>query len=127
MTIFYFLLLSYFDNVIHYYVMDFIKKRLFLGFICLHILYHASKDPVYGVWMLKELSRHGYHISPGTLYPILHSLEKEGLLSHYQKNVNGKIRKYYSITESGKSELLRSRKYLKELVDEVGLRNGGNK
>lgn len=104
---------------------SFVNKRLFLGFICLHILYHASKKPFYGLWMIGELSTHGYKISPGTLYPILHSLEKEALISHHLKIVNGKIRKYYSITGSGEIALDESRKYLKELIGEIGLEAEG--
>lgn len=100
---------------------SYIRKRLFQGFICLHILHHAEKHPVFGSWMLEELAHHGYKLSPGTLYPILHALEKEGLLSSYEENVEGKIRRYYIATDSGKIELKESRKYLKELVSEVRL------
>lgn len=98
---------------------DYIRKRLFQGFICLHILHHAEKEPVYGSWMLDELSEHGYRLSPGTLYPILHSLEKEKLLESFEENVGGKIRKYYRATDSGRRELAEARIYLKELVSEV--------
>ena len=104
-----------------------INKRLFQGFICLHILYHAQEEPFYGTWMIEELSTHGYTLSPGTLYPILHTLEKEDLLKHYDKNVKGKIRKYYLITKKGKSELDEAKKYLKELIGEIGLIGGGSK
>lgn len=98
-----------------------VNKRLFQGFICLHILHHASKEPVYGSWMIEELSKHGYKLSPGTLYPILHNLEKEGLIKHYDENVGGKIRKYYVITEAGKKELVEAKRYLAELVNEIGI------
>ncbi|GMQ64939.1 PadR family transcriptional regulator [Vallitalea maricola] len=98
-----------------------ISKRLFQGFICLHILHHASKEPIYGSWMLEELSEHGYKLSPGTLYPILHNLEKEGFINHYNEKVKGKIRKYYSITEEGKKELKESKRYLAELIAEIGV------
>ncbi|MCT4596935.1 MAG: PadR family transcriptional regulator [Vallitalea sp.] len=100
---------------------NYVSKRLFQGFICLHILHHAKKKPFYGSWMLEELSEHGYKLSPGTLYPILHSLEKEGFIEHYDKNVNGKIRKYYIITEEGVNQLNESKKYVSELVAEIGL------
>jgi len=99
----------------------FINKRLFQGFICLHILHHANNEPFYGSWMIEELSTHGYKLSPGTLYPILHSLEKQGLLRHYNQIVGGKMRKYYEITEKGRLELIEAKKYLAELVDEVGV------
>ena len=100
---------------------DSINKRLFLGFIYLHILHHAKKEHFYGLWMIKELSSHGYDLSPGTLYPILHSLEDDGLIFHYKRNVSGKIRKYYKITKYGEKILKDSKIYLKELVSEIGI------
>jgi DNA-binding PadR family transcriptional regulator len=87
----------------------------------MHILYHATVEPVYGNWLIEELAEHGYKLSPGTLYPILHNLEEEELISSYEKNVEGKIRKYYSITDNGKVELIEAKKYLLELVREIGM------
>lgn len=98
---------------------EYVKKRLFQGFVCMHILHHAKEHPVYGSWMVQELARHGYTISYGTLYPILHDLEKEGLLTSSSTAVEGKIRKYYTITSSGESALEELRRYLKELTNEV--------
>jgi len=91
----------------------------FRGFIKLHILHHASKEPVYGTWVIGELDRHGYKLSPGTLYPILHSLEKERLLQSRSETVEGKIRKYYEITPEGKKSLTDAKIKVKELVDEL--------
>ena len=91
----------------------------FLGFVKIHILYHASKEPIYGIEILQELTRHGYHLSPGTLYPTLHRLEREGYLSVEKRVVEGKVRKYYSATERGLAVLGESRKKISELVDEV--------
>ncbi len=105
----------------------YVNKRLFQGFICLHILHHAGVNPFYGSWMIEELSNHGYTLSPGTLYPILHSLEKEGLVKHHVENVKGKIRKYYTITREGKAELDEAKKYLTELVREIGFIGGGSR
>ncbi|HAM63927.1 MAG: PadR family transcriptional regulator [Firmicutes bacterium GWF2_51_9] len=96
-----------------------LRKRLQTGFISLHILHHAQKDPVYGGWLLEELHEHGYNSSPGTLYPILHGMLKEGLLTVEPINVDGKIRKYYSITENGRNELNLALSFLDELVDEI--------
>jgi len=59
---------------------DKITRDFFLGFIRLHILFHASVQPVFGLNMIRELETHGYHLSPGTLYPILHGLERDGFL-----------------------------------------------
>lgn len=94
-------------------------RDFFLGFIKIHILYHASKEPIYGLWLIEELDRHGYKLSPGTLYPILRSLEEKTLLESYQQTVEGKIRKYYKITLKGKEALAEARQKIKELVREV--------
>ena len=96
-----------------------LERKFFLGFVRVHLLYHASKEDIYGVEMIDELRRHGYNISPGTLYPILHSLEKEEILISKPKNVDGKIRKYYRITKNGKKILEDARKKIQELIDEV--------
>lgn len=94
-------------------------KDFFLGFIKIHILYHASRGPIYGVELLEELGRHGYRLSPGTLYPTLHLLAREGYLSVESKVIDGKVRKYYAITEQGLAALDEARKKIAELVDEV--------
>ena len=86
-----------------------ILRKLFLGFIHIHILHHAKTEPFYGSWMIEELKSHGYDMSAGTLYPILHSLEKSNLLSVENRNVDGKIRKYYTITPLGE-EILKDAK-----------------
>jgi PadR family transcriptional regulator PadR len=96
-----------------------IERKFLLGFIKIHILYHASKEPIFGVGIVEELSRHGYYLSPGTLYPTLHRLVKEGYLKQDSKLVGGKVRKYYTITESGLEVLKQSRDKISELVDEV--------
>jgi PadR family transcriptional regulator PadR len=69
--------------------------------------------------MIEELARHGYDLSPGTLYPIFHSLEAAGLLSCEPRAVNGKVRKYYRITDAGRQALAELRPKIRELVDEV--------
>ncbi|HEC76207.1 MAG TPA: PadR family transcriptional regulator [Thermoplasmatales archaeon] len=96
-----------------------LERKFFLGFIRIHLLYHASKSSIYGVEMIEELRRHGYNISPGTLYPILHSLEKEGFLVSESKNVDGKVRRYYRITKKGEKILREAKRKIKELIDEV--------
>ncbi len=98
---------------------DPILRKLFLGFIQVHILHHAKEEPVFGAFMIEELKSHGYDISPGTLYPIFHKLEQAELLSVEDKNVDGKIRKYYSITEKGEQVLTEAKKKAKELVREL--------
>ncbi len=96
-----------------------LDREFFLGFIKIHILYHASKEPIFGVEITEELARHGYSISPGTLYPTLHRLEKEGYLKSSSKAVNGRVRRYYRATAEGKLMLKESKKKIRELVTEV--------
>lgn len=98
---------------------DKVLRKLFLGFIHIHILHHAKEHPIYGVWMLEELREHGYSISSGTLYPILHSMESDGLLIREDRNVDGKIRKYYITTEKGDLVLIEARKKAYELFKEI--------
>ncbi|MGN7176719.1 PadR family transcriptional regulator [Paenibacillus sp. FSL R5-0490] len=98
---------------------DKILRKLFLGFIQIHILHHAKEHPVFGAWMAEELKEHGYSISSGTLYPILHSMESDGLLKQEKKNVDGRIRKYYTTTEKGIMVLEEARKKAYELFKEI--------
>ncbi|MFO8036628.1 MAG: PadR family transcriptional regulator [Anaerolineales bacterium] len=94
-------------------------RDLFLGFIKLHILYHAGQEPIYGVWMMEELAAHGYQLSAGTLYPMLHWLEEEGYLSSEQVVVEGKRRKYYSLTPEGREVLQKGKDKAVELLNEI--------
>lgn len=94
-------------------------RDFFLGFVKIHILHHAAEEPIYGSAMIAELRRHGYELSPGTLYPILHGLEESGYLKREDQLVNGKIRKYYTITDDGRTMLEQARGQIRELVDEV--------
>ena len=96
-----------------------LDREFFLGFIKIHILYHASKEPIFGAEIAEELARHGYKISPGTLYPTLHRLEKEGYLHSRSKVVNGRVRKYYQATVEGMMVLEQSKEKIRELVIEV--------
>ncbi|HBN85823.1 MAG TPA: PadR family transcriptional regulator [Clostridiales bacterium] len=98
-----------------------IMRKLFLGFIQVHILHHAQEEPFYGSWMIDELKNHGYDMSPGTLYPILHNMEEEGILKVEKQNVGGKIRKYYSITSYGVEVFADMKHRIRELVNEVKL------
>jgi DNA-binding PadR family transcriptional regulator len=103
-------------------------RELFLGFIRVHILFHAADGPVYGTALMAELARHGYRIGPGTLYPILHALENAGYLRRETQVVNGRVRKYYRTTPAGRRILTRAQAQLVELANEVlpaGRRLGG--
>jgi DNA-binding PadR family transcriptional regulator len=90
-----------------------------LGFIKIHILHHAEQEPVYGLALIEELRRHDYELSPGTLYPVLHQLAREGYLVVEGRVVGGKVRKYYTITAHGSQTLAEVRHKMRELVDEV--------
>ncbi len=96
-----------------------VLRKLFLGFIQIHILHHAKKEPFFGSWMIEELSNHGYDISAGTLYPILHNLEKSGLLTTEKQIIEGKVRKYYMITPEGEAVLIAAKDKIKELTREL--------
>src|SRR5574341_548205 len=94
-------------------------RDLMLGFVRVHVLYHASKEPIYGSGISAELESHGYRLSWGTLFPLLHSLESEGFLVRDERVVNGKVRKYYEITDLGWAALEEARRKALELVDEI--------
>lgn len=94
-------------------------RDFLLGFIRLHILYHASKSSIFGLEMIQELKHHGYALSPGTLYPILHGLERDGFLTSEKQVVNGKARKCYRATPSGLEALSKAKDKVRELMAEI--------
>ena len=96
-----------------------VPHDLFLGFVKLHILYHAGREPVYGLWLMEELAVYGYRLSPGTLYPILHGLQEEKLLVSEMRVVEGKSRKYYRLTSAGRKVLEEGKKKAQELLQEL--------
>jgi DNA-binding PadR family transcriptional regulator len=98
---------------------DLVLRNFFLGFIRLHILYHAAKGPIYGAEITEELIGHGYQLSQGTLYPTLHQLEQLGFLSSRDEVVHGRRRKYYRATREGRKALTAARQKLRELVAEI--------
>jgi DNA-binding PadR family transcriptional regulator len=89
------------------------------GAVRLHILHHAAEHEIHGAWMTNELARHGYQISPGTLYPTLHRLEADGLLASERRVVDGRVRRVYRATEAGRQALSEDLEALRELADEV--------
>ena len=99
------------------------RKRLTVDFIELHVLHHASEGPVYGLWMLEELDRHGYRLSASQLYPRFHRLEREGFLRRHEEIVDGKVRKYYRMTAPGRRYWSQQKHGLIELVREALSRN----
>jgi DNA-binding PadR family transcriptional regulator len=94
-------------------------REFLRGAVRLHVLHHAAETPVHGAWMAAELARHGYEISPGTLYPTLHRMEEEGLLTSDHEVVDGRRRRLYRATAEGRRTLQEMRRALRELADEV--------
>jgi DNA-binding PadR family transcriptional regulator len=95
------------------------QRELFSGLIRIHVLVHASHEPIFGLAMMEELAHHGYRIGPGTLYPLLHGLERSGLLKSALKTVGGRKRRVYKITSVGKKALEKARVKVDELHHEL--------
>ncbi|HVP52108.1 MAG TPA: PadR family transcriptional regulator [Terriglobales bacterium] len=93
--------------------------ELYSGLVRLHILHHASQEEIFGLSIIEELSRHGYRLSPGTLYPLLHGLEERGLLRSRKHAVAGRIRRFYRATTAGERALLEARDKVRELFGEL--------
>lgn len=95
-------------------------QDLYSGLIRLHILHHAVRDgPIYGLWMIDELARHGYRISAGTLYPLLHGLEQKGYLRSSSRMAEGRVRRLYRATAAGKRALDAAKARVQELFGEL--------
>jgi DNA-binding PadR family transcriptional regulator len=94
-------------------------RDLLSGFIRLHILHHAVDGELYGQWMIEELARHGYRLSPGTLYPVLHGLEKKGYLASRLEREGSTSRKYYRATPLGRKAIRLATAKAKELFGEI--------
>jgi DNA-binding PadR family transcriptional regulator len=95
------------------------ERDLYAGLIRLHILHHAAKEPIFGLAMIEELGRHGYKLSPGTLYPLLHGLEERGYLRAREKRIGRTMRRVYRATASGKRALAQAREKVRELFGEL--------
>lgn len=94
-------------------------KDLYSGLIRLHVLHHAAQQPIYGSWMIDELRQHGYVISPGTLYPMLHGLAKKGYLEMQPEGSSRRARRLYRITEPGRVALAEAKDKVRELFGEL--------
>ena len=95
------------------------QRELFTGLIRIHVLVHASHEPIFGLAMMEELEHHGYRIGPGTLYPLLHGMERGGLLESDLRNVTGRRRRVYRITAVGRKALKKARIMVDELHHEL--------
>ena len=94
-------------------------RDLYSGLIRLHILHHAVEGPIFGLAMAEELQRHGYRISAGTLYPLLHRLEKKGYIRSSQQRNGKSLRKVYRATPLGRSALKAAKVKVRELFGEL--------
>jgi DNA-binding PadR family transcriptional regulator len=95
-------------------------QDLLVGFVRMHILHHAAESDIYGQWMIDELARHGYKMSAGTLYPMLHGMEERGYLKSHEKRSGRTYRRFYRATPLGRKALALVRTRLSELFNEVG-------
>ena len=93
-------------------------RELFYGLIRMHVLLHARHEPIFGLAMMEELKHHGYRIGPGTLYPLLHGLERAGLLKSLPGDAGGR-RRIYKITSAGKRALDKATDKVDELHREL--------
>ena len=93
-------------------------RDLYSGLIRLHLLHHASEEPIFGLQMIEELARHGYKLSPGTLYPLLHGMEKKGLLRSTQQGYRND-RRVYRATPAGRKALAAAKQRVQELFSEL--------
>jgi PadR family transcriptional regulator len=94
-------------------------RELYSGLIRLHILHHASQEAIFGLEMMQELARHGYRVGPGTLYPILHGLQRNGWLRSAKEVKRGRIRRVYRATPQGRRALSTAKHKVQELFGEL--------
>ena len=94
-------------------------RDLYSGLIRLHVLHHAVEGPIFGLGMIEELARHGYRISPGSLYPLLQGLEKKGYLRSTEQRNGKSLRRVYRATRLGQKALAASKSKVRELFHEL--------
>jgi DNA-binding PadR family transcriptional regulator len=94
-------------------------RDLYAGLIRLHILHHAEEEPVYGLWIIEELAEHGYRMSAGTLYPLLHRMEKQGYLRSVLRGNGRRARRFYRATPRGRKALGAAKAKVRELFGEL--------
>ena len=99
-------------------------KDLLTGFIRLHVLHHAAEHDIYGQWMIEELARHGYKLSPGTLYPLLHAMERKGYLRSRKEHPGRTARTLYRATPLGRRGLALAKSRILEFTGEATQRDG---
>ncbi len=105
---------------------DPLDREILIALWKIHILHHAAAGPVYGLWLLHELAEHGYRLNPGTLYPVISRMERNGWLKSERAGAaNPKGRRILRITPAGRVVLKRLRHFVGNLYDEVAEGSGG--
>ncbi len=94
-------------------------QDLLSGLIRLHILHHAAEGPIFGLGIIEELGRHGYRLSAGTLYPLLHGLERKGYLRSERVREGRHERRIYHATAQGRRALAGAKEKVRELFGEL--------
>lgn len=92
---------------------------LLSGLVRLHVLHHAAEHEIYGQWMIDELAHHGYRLSAGTLYPLLHKMTRDGYLTSREERDGRTVRKLYSITDKGRDGLALAKERVREFTGEA--------
>jgi PadR family transcriptional regulator, regulatory protein PadR len=95
------------------------NQELYIGLVRLHVLHHAAEGSIFGFWIIEELGRHGYRLGPGTIYPLLHSMERRGWLRVDSEVIEGRKRKIYVATAAGRRALKLARIRVRELYEEM--------
>jgi DNA-binding PadR family transcriptional regulator len=100
---------------------DPVDREIRLALWKLHILHHATRRPVYGLWLLEELAQHGHRLSPGTLYPALARMEKNGWIARTGETAHARARRTLRTTSEGRRILKLLRREVSELYEELVL------
>ncbi len=96
-----------------------LRRSLINGMIKLFILQRAQHESVYGGALIKALRKFDYTVSPGTLYPLLHTLEQTKLLKSHTTTVQGRVRRYYKLTPLGRGCYTEAQHTLAAFVQEM--------
>ena len=95
------------------------NQELYIGLVRLHVLHHAAEGPIFGLGIIQELGRHGYRLGPGTIYPLLHGMERRGWLRASSRFVENRRRKTYAATAAGRRALKEAREQVRQLYEEM--------
>jgi len=88
-----------------------VNENILSGSTAMLILKLLEAKDMYGYQIIEELAEKSderFRLKTGTLYPILHGLENDDMVSSYDENAgNARVRRYYRITNKGKGLLVR--------------------